>query len=104
MVYDNETSRDYAMGDDVIVRNKHNRSIGYCKKSGEVVNCDKNASLNIWGRGVVKVLEYYVLTKEQMEEIKRFVKSRGRTLATVNYSTAKDVIEYCRIHFGVCIF
>ena len=52
----------------------------------------------------MKVLEYYVLTKEQMEEIKRFVKSRGRTLATVNYSTAKDVIEYCRIHFGVCIF
>ena len=104
MVYDNGTSQDYAMGNDQIIRNKYNRSIGYCKKSGEVVNCDENAALNIWARGVVKILEYYLLTPPQIEEIKRFVKDRGRTLATVNYSTAKDVIEYCRRHFGINSF
>ncbi len=104
MVYDNKTSQDYALGDDMIVRNNHNRAIGYCKKSGVVVNCDENAALNIWARGVVKIIEYYLLTPAQIEEIKRFVKDRGRTLATVNYYTAKDVIEYCRIHFDINFF
>lgn len=102
LVYDNGTSQDYAYGDDQIIRNKFNRAVGYCKKSGEVVNCDENAALNIWARGVVKIMEYYLLTPPQIEEIKRLLKDRGRTLATVNYSTAKDVIEYCRRHFGIC--
>ena len=104
MIYDNGTSQDFAYEDDRIIRNKYNRSIGYCKKSGEVVNCDKNAALNIWGRGVVKVLEYYALNEEQMEEIIRFVKSKGRTIATVNYAIAKEVIGYCRVHFGINSF
>ena len=104
MVYDNGTSRDYALGDDIIIRNESNRSKGYCKKTGQKVNCDNNAALNIWGRGVIKILSYYLLTPLQMDEIKRFVKDRGRTLATVNYSTAKEVIEYCRINFGINSF
>lgn len=104
MVYDNGTSRDYALGDDIIIRNESNRSKGYCKKTGQKVNCDNNAALNIWGRGVIKILAYYLLTPLQMDEIKRFVKDRGRTLATVNYSTAKEVIEYCRINFGINSF
>ena len=104
MVYDNGTSQEYAYGDDQIIRSKHNRSIGYCYKTGKEVNCDKNAALNIWGRGVVKIIEYYLLTPPQIEEIKRFVKDRGRTLATVNYFTGKDVIEYCRRHFGIHSF
>ena len=104
LVYDNWTSQDYALGDDMIVRNNHNRAIGYCKKTKEIVNCDENAAFNIWGRGVVKVLEYYALNEEQMEEIKRFVKDRGRTVATVNYALAKEVIDYCRTHFGIHSF
>lgn len=104
MVYDNCTSRDYALGDDIIIRNESNRSKGYCKKTGQKVNCDNNAALNIWGRGVIKIMVYYLLTPLQMDEIKRFVKDRGRTLATVNYSTAKEVIEYCRINFGINSF
>ena len=104
MVYDNGTSRDYALGDDIVIRNESNRSKGYCKKTGQKVNCDNNAALNIWGRGVIKVLAYYLLTPLQMEEIKRFVKSRGRTVATVNYALAKEVIDYCRTHFGINSF
>ena len=104
MVYDNGTSQEYAYGDDQIIRSEHNRSIGYCYKTGKEMNCDKNAALNIWGRGVVKIIEYYLLTPPQIEEIKRFVKDRGRTLATVNYFTGKDVIEYCRRHFGINSF
>ena len=104
MVYDNCTSRDYALGDDIIIRNERNRSKGYCKKTGQKVCCDKNAALNIWGRGVVKILEYYVLTSDQLIEVKSFVKSKGRTLATVNFATAKEVIYYCCQHFGIKSF
>ena len=39
-----------------------------------------------------------------MEEIIRFVKSKGRTIATVNYAIAKEVIGYCRVHFGINSF
>ena len=104
MVYDNGTSRDYALGDDVIIRNESNRSKGYCKKTGQKVCCDENAAFNIWGRGVVKILEYYLLTPLQVDEIKRYVKSKGRTIATVNYALAKEVIGYCRTHFGIDFF
>ena len=104
MVYDNGTSQDYAMANDQIIRNKYNRSIGYCYKTGKEVNCDENAALNIWGRGVVKILEYYVLTSDQFIEVKSFVKSKGRTVATVNYALAKEVIDYCRTHFGINSF
>ena len=104
MVYDNGTSRDYALGDDVIVRNKCNRAIGNCYKTGKEVISDENAALNIWGRGIVKVLEYYLLTPLQVDEIKRYVKSKGRTLATVNYPLATEVIDYCTAHFGIISF
>ena len=104
MVYDNGTSQDYAMANDQIIRNKYNRSIGYCYKTGKEVNCDENAALNIWGRGIVKILEYYVLTSDQFIEVKSFVKSKGRTVATVNYALAKEVIDYCRTHFGINSF
>ena len=104
MVYDNGTSRDYALGDDIIIRNESNRSKGYCKKTGQKVCCDENAAFNIWGRGVVKILEYYLLTPLQVDEIKRYVKSKGRTIATVNYALAKEVIGYCRTHFGIDFF
>ena len=104
MVYDNCTSRDYALGDDIIIRNERNRSKGYCKKTGQKVCCDENAALNIWGRGVVKILEYYVLTSDQFIEVKSFVKSKGRTVATVNYLLAKEVIDFCRARFGIHSF
>ena len=104
MVYDNGSSRDYALGDDIIIRNERNRSKGYCKKTGQKVCCDKNAALNIWGRGVVKILEYYVLTSDQFIEVKSFVKSKGRTVATVNYLHAKEVIDFCRACFGINSF
>ena len=104
MVYDNGTSRDYAFEDDTIIRDEFNRSKGYCKKTGQKVCCDENAALNIWGRGVVKILEYYVLTSDQFIEVKSFVKSKGRTVATVNYLLAKEVIDFCRARFGIHSF
>ena len=98
------TSHDYAHGDDEIIRDEKDFSIGYCKKSHLPVNCDENAAYNIWGRCNVEILYRYCLSEEQVSEVKEFIAQRGYSPYRTNYKTAKEVLDFCKENYGILCF
>ena len=96
------TSSCHAYSTDTIVRDSSNHSIGFCCTTGDEVDCDNNAVINIISRGVIKILVKFVL-EDKAREIKRYAEDKGYQINALNYAGASDIIKYCKQMYNISL-
>ena len=94
------TSSCHAYSNNKIVRDNNNHSFGRCQLSGEKVDCDKNAVLNILSRGLVKVLLKFIF-EDEVSEIKEYAEKKGFMINELNYAAARDIVDFCKERYGL---